>query len=770
MNNFGLLQKVFFPILICGLLTTCITPQASSTPIQSSTKITQTQLPAGKTIIVTSVEDSGPGTLRQALLDANPGDSINFDTSVFSPDQPTIIYLQSQLTVERGSLIIDADQAGIILDGSKILDGSGTIIQFVSNGNTISGLLMRNVQSMAINIKDGQNNIIRDNIIGGSDYGISIVGEASSNNTITGNYIGVLSDGVTPISNRVAGIAISSGAHDNQIGPNNHIAFNSDNGISINGRDAIRNTIFHNSIHDNGIYGGIGIYDNYYFLSAPIIFDFNLEDGTVVGSACVLCAVEIFSDSGNEGAIYEGQAIADDNGMFNLDKDTSFAGPFLTAIATDASGTSSEFSQHTFGSGRSLSFQDGNDLPKTAIALKPYPELMDNRISDQKPVLGEADVFARLWEVERSGLKWMKLSFDDIELQFARDLGVYSKFEIFDFQEKTISLLAENGTTIVYILVYWDEILHADKYPDYKNEKEVQLFLDYTRMIVSHFKGRIQYYEILNEGLVYVDIEDYINLIHRVIPVIREVDPEAKIVVGGATDLRLTYSLDYLFGVLQSDVMPLVDVIGFHPMYGASPQLDETKEYYYNYPALVQEIKDTATAHGFKGEYFAGELIWRTPATPHPSEPGQYTDTVAAKYYARAIVMNLGMDIIAGPLGAEIIFISRAIQNLSNVMPGAEPTDLVIEILSEATNFRSYSFSMPNGDKLIALWTDGVAADYDPGVLSTLILPGLADLMATGIDVLYGYEQELISSNENGDLVIHDFMLKDYPIFIRLSN
>ena len=49
---------------------------------------------------------------------------------------------------------------------------------------------------------------------------------------------------------------------------------------------------------------------------------------------------------------------------------------------------------------------------------------------------------------------------------------------------------------------------------------------------MRHFKGRIQYYEILNEGLVYVEAGDYVKLIHRAIPVIREEDPEAKIAVG----------------------------------------------------------------------------------------------------------------------------------------------------------------------------------------------------------------------------------------------
>ena len=70
---------------------------------------------------------------------------------------------------------------------------------------------------------------------------------------------------------------------------------------------------------------------------------------------------------------------------------------------------------------------------------------------------------------------------------------------------------------------------------------------------------------------------------------------------------------------------------------------------------------------------------------------------------------------------------------------------------------------------LITVWNDGAAADFDPGIPTTLVIPGFADWNATGIDVLNGFEQALITRGKNGDLVINNFFLKDYPIIIRLS-
>jgi hypothetical protein len=81
-------------------------------------------------------------------------------------------------------------------------------------------------------------------------------------------------------------------------------------------------------------------------------------------------------------------------------------------------------------------------------------------------------------------------------------------------------------------------------------------------------------------------------------------------VVGATTYLGEPESQDYLFKILISDIMPLVDIISWHPMYGTSPEFDAG--YYAKYPPIVQKLKDTASAHGFKGTYEADELTWFT--------------------------------------------------------------------------------------------------------------------------------------------------------------
>ena len=103
-------------------------------------------------------------------------------------------------------------------------------------------------------------------------------------------------------------------------------------------------------------------------------------------------------------------------------------------------------------------------------------------------------------------------------------------------------------------------------------------------------------------------------------------------------------------------------------------------------------------------------------------------------------------------------------------MPGNEPASISVIIETEDLNVSNYGFALPNGDRLLALWNDGIAADYDPGTPSTIVLPGRAGQIAIGIDVLYGYEQELVVTTDGEDLIINDLLIRDYPLIIRLSD
>ncbi|OQY16469.1 MAG: hypothetical protein B6I35_15820 [Anaerolineaceae bacterium 4572_32.2] len=144
---------------------------------------------------------------------------------------------------------------------------------------------------------------------------------------------------------------------------------------------------------------------------------------------------------------------------------------------------------------------------------------------------------------------------------------------------------------------------------------------------------------------------------------------------------------------------------------------------------------------------------------------------MAVKYQTRFFIIYLGMDIgVSWPIEGTTMALSyRTKANLNTLMNGSRPASIPVGIASEAENIASYGFSLPDGDRLFALWVDGAAADYDTGISATLTFPGVSDNTVTGIDVYEGYEQQLVASEEDGNLVIRDLLVKDYPIILRLS-
>ena len=132
--------------------------------------------------------------------------------------------------------------------------------------------------------------------------------------------------------------------------------------------------------------------------------------------------------------------------------------------------------------------------------------------------------------------------------------------------------------------------------------------------------------------------------------------------------------------------------------------------------------------------------------------------------------MHRGMDIRAGISGdSRIEPFVRVVQNLSIVLDGAEPETLYVRIETEAADVMSYGFVLPGGDRMLAIWTNGIAVDDDPGVPATLTFSGTSATSTVGIDVLEGFQQGLATEQVGGGLVIRNLLVKDYPIFVRLT-
>lgn len=161
----------------------------------------------GRSVVITSVADSGPGTLRDALKNLAAGDRITFDPAVFPPGNPATIQLATQLPhLKVSGVVIDASDAGVILDGSRLSGqfDSGLEIESPSSGNTIRGMQIVNFPSAGIFIGGGGGNVIGGDRSRGS--GPTGQGNVISRNRKFGIHVG------SPNGNRIVGNFVGTDA------------------------------------------------------------------------------------------------------------------------------------------------------------------------------------------------------------------------------------------------------------------------------------------------------------------------------------------------------------------------------------------------------------------------------------------------------------------------------------------------------------------------------------------------------------------------------
>jgi hypothetical protein len=435
---------------------------------------------------------------------------------------------------------------------------------------------------------------------------------------------------------------------------------------------------------------------------------------------------------------------------------------------------------------RETVLQIGNSLPQSQLLAGPSNQLVANTRMGTGDAFSQGDLphwDAILGELIDLGAKRVTTSLPEGEEPIDWD---WPEDEFPQEYDHFIDGLNENGIVANYEIHFWDKAGHAMgeslSTPRFQTADQVNDFLEYVRLVVSHYKGRIQYYTLWSEpdncggsGIKCIEPNDYINLVRQTVPVIHDEDPMAKVSIAPVV---LYFAREYLFTVLESDVMPMVDMIQWHGIFDMLPNSTFYGDYYYEYPTIVEEIRQTASSNGFNGEFWGTGITWTSEEFPDGHAPDHTwsqvkTDKEVAKYYSRSILMHLGMDVGMEHMGfanPDSPWRYPTTRNLYALTAGATPTSLTVNIENEPSNTSTVAFMLPNDDVLFALWTDGVAVEHDSGVTTTLSFPGLSAERVEGINVLYGFRQQLITSSEDGSTVIEDLVMRDYPVIIRFSS
>ncbi len=291
------------------------------------------------TFTVTNNNNSGLGSLRQAIIDANNNlgaDSITFaigsgvQTITLLSDLPGIT---SPITIDgttqpgfSGTPIIEINGAGTPSGiGLKVAGGTSLVrglvinrcslhgIQFVQkNGNMLEGCYIgTNVAGAAalpnfdgVNLASTSNHLVggttaaaRNVISGNTNFGVRMHGLSNSNNTLHGNYIGVAVDGATDLGNGNSGVSINS--FNNKIGGTaagtaNVISGNAQEGVIVSTGPSVSGNLIQGNIIGLGSDAATPVQND---LNGVRLF--NVPNNTVGGTA--MGAGNFISENGARG-------------------------------------------------------------------------------------------------------------------------------------------------------------------------------------------------------------------------------------------------------------------------------------------------------------------------------------------------------------------------------------------------------------------------------------------------------------------------------------
>lgn len=265
---------------------------------------------AALSAVVTNTKDSGPGSLRAAIYDTlnlaadapasspeitfqiplsdpgysggvftirptgrlpGPGPRVTIDgttQTAFSGDTnpagPEIVLNGALMTeaIEPGRAIILGEShsmlRGLVIQGftstGVTINGSNHRVEGCYIGTDASGTaaVANSFHGLAITNGATNNTVGPDNVISGNfNHGVLINGTGTGGNVVTGNRIGTDAAGTAAVANGWSGVALNGAAAGNTVGPGNVISGNVNRGVVLNGAGTADNVVSANYLGTN---------------------------------------------------------------------------------------------------------------------------------------------------------------------------------------------------------------------------------------------------------------------------------------------------------------------------------------------------------------------------------------------------------------------------------------------------------------------------------------------------------------------------------------
>ena len=243
--------------------------------------------------VVTTTADTGPGSLRECVTNANAtagANTITFNIAgcpggICTITPATVLPALSDAT--GGTTVDGYTQIGAVANTVASPGASDAVlnIQLSGGGASFAGLTLSSA-----------NNIVKGLVINGfsgvgAGYGINITGASATGNTVSGNYLGTNAAGTAGAGN-YTGVDINGGAQSNTVGgttpaARNLISGNTSDGIDISNATTSANIVKGNYIGTQkdgtsalaNTFDGVGLYAPSNIIGGATAADRNIISG-----------------------------------------------------------------------------------------------------------------------------------------------------------------------------------------------------------------------------------------------------------------------------------------------------------------------------------------------------------------------------------------------------------------------------------------------------------------------------------------------------------
>jgi hypothetical protein len=421
------------------------------------------------------------------------------------------------------------------------------------------------------------------------------------------------------------------------------------------------------------------------------------------------------------------------------------------------------------------------------------------------------------------GLKFVRVGYHDDPINWHWVEKERGKLQVDSLADASITDLVDHGVDVVMALGFGNR-LYTQKDPTRKLPQLWEWYFEdpapptspaaleawgrYVRFMAEHFKDRVKIFEIWNEWNISLywgatsNVEDYAAVARVAIPILREVAPKAKIMLGSVSGFTFGMSRwtpeefadrekNHLFMQAVKVLGREVDLIGWHPFYQTDPENRDFR----SYVSDVRAFQEYCKRCGFRGEYMVTEwnyaASYPAPATPSWWGPFVASELQKAKYVAQIVVKHTALGITSFfcetwnstypldlsllrrtfaadpiyPLGPQPAY--YVLRNLATALEYLQPGQIDFNIENGPAEVEAFVLKR-EGQTVLALWTPGRAEDICPGQSADLFIKGFFS-QAIGYDPLNGIEQPLDIEVREGQTLLKGVLIKDYPLLVCLK-